>query len=277
MRRSALVLATALLAVTSTAAVTTEPSEPPPLIIVVPAPDRPRTKSEPPPPPRATLSEPLTAHPYWVQRDIENQIALLFGARSDVLFLGDSITDLLARGDGKQLWDALYAPLGALNFGIGGIRTSHVLWQIEAGQVTTAAPKVVVLLIGSNNLAENEPPAEVAAGVEKIITELQTRLPDTRVLLLGILPRGPAADDPLRAPIAETNRLLAELGDDDRVVYLDLGGYFVDPDGAIWLLLMPDTLHPNYWGYFVYTVVIWEKLMALVILSEQDSGSGNGG
>ena len=243
-------------------------------MVIVPRPPGPviaqdQTPTKPAAPARATLSEPLTAHPYWIQRDIENQIALLLGARSDILFLGDSITDFLERGDGKQLWDALYAPLGAINFGIGGARTSHVLWQIESGQVAIAAPKVVVLLIGSNNLAENEPPAEVAAGVERIITEIRVRLPDTRVLLLGILPRGSAADAPLREPITETNQLLAELADDDRVVYLDIGGYFVDPGGALWPVLMPDGLHPNNWGYFVYTVAIWDKLMGLLILAER--------
>jgi hypothetical protein len=270
-RRSVLALVTALLAVTSTIAVTAHTSEPAPVVIqsapARPAPESSRERlpadTEPAPVPRAARAEQFVGVPYWVQRDIENQIALLVGAPSDVLFLGDSITELLARGDGKILWDILYRPLGALDFGIAAIRTSHVLWQVESGQVAMAAPKVVVLMIGTNNLTAGESPPEVAAGVEKIVNTITAQLPDTRILLLGILPRSVPADDTLPAKIAETNRLLAEL-DGDRVSYLDIGAWFLDPDGAVAPFLMPDGLHPSYWGYFVYTVVIWEQLMGLL-------------
>jgi hypothetical protein len=275
-RQPVIALAAALLAVTSTIAVTTRTPEPAPGASNGRGPNPPTTtpgnpaekipSASAPAPPRATVAEPLTGVPYWATRDLENQIALFYGARSDVLFLGDSITDLLARGSGKLLWDAFYTPLGALDFGIVGARTSHVLWQVETGQVAIAAPKVVVLLIGTNNLTAGEAPADVAAGVEKIVNTIGAQLPETRVLLLGILPRGASANDPLRPRIAETNRRLAELAD-DRVTYLDIGPWFVEPNGALSLVLMPDALHPSYWGYFVYSVAIWETLTGL--LSEE--------
>lgn len=212
-------------------------------------------------PPAARVEAPVDID-YWVTRDIENQIALLSGARSDVLFLGDSVTDFLERGEGKFYWDNFFEPLGALNFGIGGFKTSHVLWQVESGQVAIAAPKVVVLLIGSNNLGGGEAPADVATGVAKIIDEIGAQLPNTRVLLLGILPRG-APDDPLRALITETNRLLADV-QGDRVTYLDMGAWFLLPDGSIPPLLMPDAAHPSYWGYLIYSYVVWNPLVGLL-------------
>jgi lysophospholipase L1-like esterase len=68
----------------------------------------------------------------------------------DLLFLGDSITDGWAKG-GKAIWDTRYAPLKAANFGIGGDKTEHVLWRLKNGNLTGIQPKVVVLMIGTNN------------------------------------------------------------------------------------------------------------------------------
>ena len=283
MRQPVLALVIALLAVASAVAVTlntpplgtnTGTSAPaglaPPLgPSPAPAPKNLPVQPLPSPPrPRATLAEPLTGAPYWVQRDIENQIALFVGAPSDVLFLGDSITDFLERGDGKFFWDWFYAPLGALDFGIAATRTSHVLWQIESGQVKLAAPKVVVLMIGTNNLWAGEAPADVAAGVERIVSALGEQLPDTRILLLGILPCG-KAKHPIRPLIIETNRRLADLAG-DRVTYMDIGAWFLDPDGEVSPVLMPDGIHPSHWGYFVYSVAIWDQLMGLLYQSNSE-------
>src|SRR5271169_5853760 len=68
----------------------------------------------------------------------------------DILFMGDSITDNW-RSKGKNVWDKVYAPRHAANFGIGGDRTQHVLWRIENGELDGINPKVTVLMIGTNN------------------------------------------------------------------------------------------------------------------------------
>lgn len=216
----------------------------------------------PPPTPRAALSEPVTASIYGANRNLQNELALYFGAPSEILFLGDSITDFLAAGLGKPLWDVAFEPLGALNFGVAAATTSHVLWQVETGQVAMAEPKVVVLMIGTNNLAlTDDTPEDVAAGVKKIVTAITDQLPNTRVLLLGILPRG-ATFTPLRTKIAQTNELLADLAA-DRVVFCDIGSWFVSVDGTIPTALMPDGTHPSLLGYFVYAILIWDRLMEL--------------
>ncbi len=221
--------------------------------------------ASPPPVESATLPLPFTGAPYWEFRDTENVMELFAGERPSVLFLGDSITDYLQSGAGKPLWDEYYAPLGALDFAIGGIRTSHVLWQVETGQVLQAKPKVVVLLIGSNNLGiANQEPEEVAAGIEKIVDELGVQLPRTRVLLLGLLPRGADATDPFREKIAKVNGLIADLHDGGRVTYLDIGAGFVSPDGSISPDVMPDGAHPSLWGYVLYSLALWPTLTDLL-------------
>lgn len=228
------------------------------------APAPPKAAPKPPTVPRAALPEPIVGAGRWDQRNAENLARLDAGDKPDVLFLGDSITDGLGFGSGQPLWDELYAPLTAANFGIGGLTTSNVLWQVETGQVARAAPKTIVLLIGSNNLGGKQPPGEVYAGVEKIVDTLGAQLPNTKILLLGILPRGHSRTDPFRVSIPETNRLLADLDDGDRVTFLDFGKVFVSPDNSISPVVMPDGAHPSLFGYQLYTREIWPTLTDLV-------------
>jgi N-acetylglucosamine-6-sulfatase len=104
----------------------------------------------------------------------------------DLLFLGDSITDGW-RGQGKSVWDKYWAPLKAANFGIGGDRTEHVIWRLRHGELEGIQPKLVVLMIGTNN---GESAEDVALGIKTIIADINERSPTSRILLLGIFPRG---------------------------------------------------------------------------------------
>ena len=235
-------------------------------LVAAPAPPAP-----PPPAPAAsspndylaTLPLPLAGNDYWQTRDIQNRLGLALGFRPRVLFLGDSITALLASGTGQPLWDTFYAPLPAADFAVGGITTSQVIWQIESGQVAQAAPEVVVLMIGTNNLGLGQSPEATAAGITKIVEEIRGQLPNTRILLLGVLPRGESRADPFRKPIARVNNLIADL-DGDRVSYLDIGGWFLAPDGSIPAAFMSDFLHPTLWGYEVYTSQVWGPMLGLL-------------
>jgi lysophospholipase L1-like esterase len=217
--------------------------------------------------PLATVPLPLDvpANTVWSERNQENVQRLLLGGHANVLFLGDSITDWLRTGAGEPVWDAFLGPLDAENLAIAGLTTSQVLWQVETGQVALASPDVVVLMIGTNNLALLEQsPRAVAAGITQIVTALEEQLPQTRILLVGILPRGQTPDDPLRAAVAEVNRLIAGLDDGGRVTFLDVGGWFLQPDGQISPKVMPDFLHPSLLGYQIYTAAIWLPLIELL-------------
>jgi lysophospholipase L1-like esterase len=236
----------------------------PSAVAAAPTPAAPKAPAAPLLNESATLPLPLDGNAYWIQRDTENLTALLAGDKPNVLFLGDSITDLLAVGAGKQLWNDAYAPLGASDFAVSGTRTAQVLWQVETGQVAMAAPSVVVLMIGTNNLGIGQSPQEAAAGVEAIVSQLGEQLPDTRILLLGVLPRGASASDPFRAKIVEVNERLADLHDGKRVTFLDIGGWFRSPDGSISPAVMPDALHPSLQGYQLYTEAIWGTLTGML-------------
>ena len=105
----------------------------------------------------------------------------------DLLFLGDSITQGWHE---NSVWQRFYGSRHAENFGIGGDRTQHVLWRIQNGELAGIEPKVIVLMIGTNNL-HSETPDEIAQGTGAIVAELRRRVPKTKILLLGIFPRSP--------------------------------------------------------------------------------------
>ena len=113
----------------------------------------------------------------------------------DLLFLGDSITQ---GWHNNEVWKRFYGPRHAANFGIGGDRTQHVLWRIENGEIDGIHPRVAVLMIGTNNAGSNSAD-EIAAGVTAIVQELRKRLPETKVLLLGVFPAAPSPIRPARS------------------------------------------------------------------------------
>jgi len=210
---------------------------------------------------RNTAIVPEPRDPKWVQRH-EGFVAQAKRGGIDLLFLGDSITDFW-RGRGSNVWNKYYAPLHAANFGISGDRTQHVLWRMDNGELDGIKPKVVVLMIGTNNTGKerdgqtirNTVP-ETIEGVKAVVAEIRRKLPDTKILLLGIFPRGATIGDPQRAQVALINTVIAKLNDGKMVQYLDIGSCFLDDEGNLPKSIMPDHLHPNEQGY-----EIWARAM----------------
>jgi lysophospholipase L1-like esterase len=214
-----------------------------------------------------TAIEPVPRDASWLKRHEEHlEIAQRGGV--EVLFLGDSITDLW-RKTGRFLWEEHFAPLHAANFGIDGDRTQHVLWRIQNGELAGLAPKAVVLLIGSNNIglekdgSPRNSTAEAIAGVTAVVQAIRTKLPDSELLLLAIFPRGEKGS-PQRAQVAEVNRALAGLDDGQRVHFLDIGPRFLSPEGTLSREIMPDLLHLSEAGYAIWAEAIKEPLNKLL-------------
>src|SRR5450432_3639718 len=105
-----------------------------------------------------------------------------------VLFLGDSITEGWTKA--PAVWQEHFGRYQPANFGIGGAQTQHVIWRIEDGELDAIKPKVVVLMLGTNN-SGGHTGEQIAAADEKIVGLIRAKLPETKVLLLAIFPRGP--------------------------------------------------------------------------------------
>ena len=166
----------------------------------------------------------------------------------DLLFMGDSITDNW-RSNGKNVWQKSYGERHAANFGIGGDRTQHVLWRIENGELDGLDPKVIVLMIGTNN-SNADSPDQIAEGVEKIVAEMRAKCPNSKILLLAIFPRGKPTDKPDQMnTIHKVNERITKLDDRKTVTFLDINHVFLGADGKVPADIMPDFLHPNEHGY----------------------------
>ena len=182
----------------------------------------------------------------------------------DLLFVGDSITDAWRREDrGLAVWNQYFAPLKAANFGIGGDTTQGVLWRMQNGELEGFQAKLIVLMLGTNNINRNTN-ADIAAGDRAIVQEFLKRQPGAKVLLLGVFPRGAAPDNPFRASIREINDHLKRLADDKQVFFLDIGDKFLTPDGVLTPEVMPDGLHPNEFGYRIWANAILGRVKALL-------------
>ena len=165
-----------------------------------------------------------------------------------LLFLGDSITDGWPR-NGEWSW-LKFAPYQPADFGISGERTEDVLWRITNGELAGIHPKVTVIMIGTNNIGQcrDEKPEWAAAGVQKIVQTVHQKLPETKVLLLGVFPRA-ISTSPFRQQIKTINETIAKLDDGKKTRFLDIGKAFLDAQGEIPKDVMPDGLHPNTHGY----------------------------
>jgi len=179
-----------------------------------------------------------------------------------LLFLGDSIIDNW-RNRAPQLWDEAYGKYQPANFGIGGDTTQNVIWRIDHGELDGIHPRVVVLMIGTNNSASNTAD-EIFAADQKIVRLIRAKIPETKVLLLAIFPRGPRKNTNgstdnyvLRmSVITPVNQRLATLDDGQNVRYLDIGPKFLGPDGQIPDAIMSDHLHPTLAGYYIWVAAM---------------------
>lgn len=185
---------------------------------------------------------------------------------AQVLFIGDSITqgwrgkDKGPNGEpsAEELFKENYGDkYQAANFGIGGDRTEHVLWRIDNGELDgfkNSQPKVVVIMIGTND-SQAHTPEEIAAGTTAVVKAVHEKLPESKILLLSIFPRGKQPSDPLRQKVWGANEILKKLDGsmDGKVKYLELWKQFLGADDVMADDIMPkDFLHPKAIGYKIW-------------------------
>ena len=186
----------------------------------------------------------------------------------ELAFLGDSITAGWS-GAGNDIWQQQFAPRHAINLGIGGDRTQHVLWRLQNGLLDALAQsepahanriKAVVLMIGTNNSNGNDNSAEeIAEGIKAIVNTVREKLPQAKILLLGIFPRG-EKPNPQREKNVRASEIASKIADGKSIHYLDIGAKFLSPDGTLSKEIMPDLLHLSPKGYQIWADAIEEKL-----------------
>jgi lysophospholipase L1-like esterase len=171
------------------------------------------------------------------------------GIRSiDVVFMGDSITDLWA----EPRFGGFFIGRNYLNRGIGGQTTSQMLLRFRQ-DVIALKPKAVVILAGTNDIAGNTGPTtdEEIEGNLASMSEL-AKAAGIKVVLASITPVA-ASQTPQRPMIRilKINSWMRSYAVANKHVYLDYFSVMVDSRGLLKARLSDDGLHPNTSGYAV--------------------------
>ena len=196
----------------------------------------------------------------WWKKRYEQKQALVKQGGWQLVFMGDSITHgWEGRHNDKvapALWEKNFAPYKALNLGYGGDNTEHVLWRLDNGELDGYKPKLLVLMIGTNNTGhrplEQESAEDTAAGIRAILHRIATKSPETKVALLPIFPRSAKPTDQPRVRNEKVNAIIKGFADGKRVVWVDFNDKLLEADGTLSKEIMPDLLHPNAKGYQIW-------------------------
>ncbi|KAL4228455.1 platelet-activating factor acetyltransferase [Mactra antiquata] len=175
----------------------------------------------------------------------------------EVVFIGDSLIQQLSQ---TELWNRMFEPLHCINFGIGGDQTQHVLWRVQNGEMDCITPKVIVLLVGTNNYDHKA--EEVVDGIVAIAKCITQKQPKAELIVMGLPPRGEKPNK-LRDKIATINAKLAV--DIEKVpgnvTFLPIDpSLFVNSEGFISHQDMYDYVHFTNKGYNK----LFEQLLDLV-------------
>jgi beta-glucosidase len=200
---------------------------------------------------------------WWLKRfQLLNERVKQTG-QTQLVFIGDSITQGWER-EGKAVWDKHYRSREAINLGIGGDQTQQVLWRLRRGNLKGIRPRAAVVMIGVNNSFDKFTSSKaIAEGIIAIVKLVRTKLPRTKILLLGILPAG-RTPGRLRRKIAGANRLASRVADGKMIHYLDIGARFLGSKRVISREIMPDYLHLSEKGYAIWAKAIEPKLKTLL-------------
>lgn len=201
---------------------------------------------------------------YAVARDIE---ATLEGRKLKLLMLGNSITQGLG-GErqritsraGQQAMDEAIGKGAWENAGISGDRTQHLLWRLKNCNYNRCSPEVAVITIGINNINAGDEAKDVAEGIVACAEEARRQMPDTRIILLGLLPAGKPANAWMRKACDEVHAHLKRANIKD-VEYINPTSWFTLDNGELnTALYSKDNLHLSAEGYKV-----WSKKIAELI------------
>lgn len=214
-------------------------------------------------PPRLNTAATFTQTQQRMGPRHEGFVATAQQGNIDLLLHGDSITDWWLQEANKPVFDKYFGTLRTANFAIAGDTTQGVLWGLRNGEGQGFQPKAVMLMIGTNNTGANTAP-EIAEGIGAVVMEMRRDFPNAKILLLAVFPRS-LPGDPVRDKIAEVNRLIMKLDDQQHVFYMDIGPKFLDEKGVFLPdSFRPDNLHPLAKGYDIWGQAVSAKLAELM-------------
>jgi len=191
---------------------------------------------------------------WWIER--HQTILSRLEKNPELILIGNSIFHSLDHETRQEVWGKYLDKYQAVNMGISGDRTENAIWRLQNGSLENIHPKVALILIGTNNTDGNHylnisTPEELSGGIWKICEIIAEKLPDTKILILGILPYGykPNHRDNINKA---TNSLVSKFPErNPNITYTDIGHVYLNTEGKVKKELMPDYLHPNTEGHLL--------------------------
>jgi lysophospholipase L1-like esterase len=156
--------------------------------------------------------------------------------KAKTAFVGDSLTE-----GGR--WQEWFPDVEAINLGVGADTTEGLIDRLD--QVAEYDPDTVVLLIGTNDVANRRAVEQVVRNIETILVNLRAALPDARILVQSVLPRGAEYAEFVK----EINRHVWQFAATVKAHYLDLWPVMALEDGELNPAYSQDRLHLNDAGY----------------------------
>jgi len=204
---------------------------------------------------------------WWKER--HELILSKLDSNAELILVGNSIFHTLDNEDRKEVWESYLDKYHTINMGISGDRTENVIWRLKNGLLENINPKVAILLIGTNNTDGNHflqisTSEELAEGIWEICTILHDKLPNTQIILMGILPYGykPNHRDNINKA---TNDIIAKFPEKNSAInFVDIGSVYYDEDGKVIQDLMPDYLHPNSQGHLLMFEALEQEISKLM-------------
>lgn len=213
--------------------------------------------------------------PSWWSQQHQDLVKQASKQASQLEFFGDSITQRLNNDPANLgVFKTRFGQYNPEAFGIGGDGTKQLLYRLNHGEFQ-GHPKVAVVMIGTNDLSKRSA-ADIEKDIPDIVQSIQARSPETKVLLMGILPRN--FD---QSKISDINNYMSTLDNGSSVRFANIDSQFTDASGNPRTDLLPDQIHPDQKGYQVWSDAISPLLNSMLteptpaITAPTDTGSSS--
>ena len=187
----------------------------------------------------------------------DNARLIASGARPQLVFMGDSITENWLLGDAELFND------NNVNRGIGGQTTPQMLLRFRA-DVVALRPAAVHILAGTNDIAGNTGPSTVDDFKNNLMSMVElAQANNIKVLLGSIPPTATFSWAPAIAPaprVSELNAWLREYAAEKNLVYIDYHTALAGAAGELRSELGNDGVHPNRDGYVIMRHLLEQAL-----------------
>jgi acetyl esterase/lipase/lysophospholipase L1-like esterase len=164
-----------------------------------------------------------------------------------VVYMGDSITDFWINNDSTFFKSNSY-----IDRGISGQTTGQMLVRFRE-DVISLKPKVVVILAGINDIAENNGPSKPEDTFGNIVSMAElAKANHIKVVISSILPANRFPWRPTITPtekVISLNQMLKAYAVKNNIVYLDYYLAMVDNEKGLPANLAKDGVHPTLEGY----------------------------